>query len=41
MGVSGWEEELTRLRRENEQLRRELAERDATIAALQSQTVSS
>ncbi|CAI2351375.1 unnamed protein product [Caenorhabditis sp. 36 PRJEB53466] len=41
MGVSGWEEELARLRHENEKLRRELAERDATIAALQSQTVSS
>uniref|UniRef100_A0A8R1DYI5 Uncharacterized protein n=1 Tax=Caenorhabditis japonica TaxID=281687 RepID=A0A8R1DYI5_CAEJA len=41
MGVCEWEEELTRLRRENEQLRREVAERDATIAALQSQTVSS
>ncbi|CAI5448436.1 unnamed protein product [Caenorhabditis angaria] len=40
MGVSNWEDEITRLRIENEQLRRELAQRDATIASLQSQTVS-
>ncbi|CAB3406151.1 unnamed protein product [Caenorhabditis bovis] len=41
LGIDSWEEEIIRLRRENEQLRRQLAEKDATIAALQSQTISS